>query len=152
MAIPTEPVGSIPRSPELLGSVAAYEKGEIDDTALAAVQYQAVRDTISRLEEIGSPVVTDGEQSKPSFATYPVAGIAGLAPDGVIIPFADGHRRQLPVLTEGPFRYQAHAETYLRAALAHATVPVKQAVIAPSALSLLYPAGVGRLQPGGLPR
>ena len=27
--------------------------------------------------------ITDGEQSKPSFATYPLAGLAGLAPDGV---------------------------------------------------------------------
>lgn len=148
MAIPTELIGSIPRSPELLGAMAAYEKGEIGDAALAAAQDQAVRDTVSRLEETGSPVVTDGEQSKPSFATYPIAGIAGLAPDGVIIPFADGHQRQLPVLTDGPFRYQVHAEAYLRAALAHATVPVKQAVIAPSALSLLYPAagldGYGR--------
>jgi 5-methyltetrahydropteroyltriglutamate--homocysteine methyltransferase len=57
----------------------------------------------------------------------------------VVIPFADGHQRQLPVLTGGPFRYQVHADTYLRAALRHAKTPVKQAVIAPSALSLLYP-------------
>jgi 5-methyltetrahydropteroyltriglutamate--homocysteine methyltransferase len=139
MAIPTELIGSLPRPPELLGAMTAYEKGEIGDAVLAAAQFQAVRDTIRRLEEAGSPVVTDGEQSKPSFATYPIAGIASLAPDGVIIPFADGHQRQLPVLTGGPFRYQVHAETYLKAALAHATVPVKQAVIAPSALSLLYP-------------
>ena len=29
-----------------------------------------------------SPIVTDGEQSKPSFATYPLAGLATLSPDG----------------------------------------------------------------------
>jgi methionine synthase II (cobalamin-independent) len=57
-----------------------------------------------------------------------------------VIPFADGHQRQLPTLTAGPFRYQAHAADYLRAARVHASGPVKQAVIAPSALSLLYPA------------
>jgi len=45
----------------------------------------------------------------------------------------------LPVLTGGPFRYQVHADTYLRAALGHTKAAVKQAVIAPSALSLLYP-------------
>jgi methionine synthase II (cobalamin-independent) len=45
----------------------------------------------------------------------------------------------LPVLTGGPFRYQVHADTYLQAALGHAKAAVKQAVIAPSALSLLYP-------------
>ena len=44
------------------------------------------------------------------------------------------------MLAGGPFRYQVHAAAYLKAAMEHATVPVKQAVIAPSALSLLYPA------------
>jgi len=43
-------------------------------------------------------------------------GLADLAPDGAIIPFADGHQRQLPVLTGGPFRYQVHAEQYLKTA------------------------------------
>jgi 5-methyltetrahydropteroyltriglutamate--homocysteine methyltransferase len=57
-----------------------------------------------------------------------------------VIPFADGHTRELPVITEGPFRYRTHAETYLRAAQPAATRPVKQAVISASALSLLYPA------------
>ncbi|QXN95823.1 cobalamin-independent methionine synthase II family protein [Nocardia iowensis] len=133
-------MGSIPRPQELLAAMAAHGAGEIDDAALAEVQQRAVSDTIRRLEEIGSPVVTDGEQSKPSFVTYPIAGLTQLAAEGVAIPFADGHQRQLPVLTGGPFRYQAHAADYLRAAQAQATVPVKQAVIAPSALSLLYPA------------
>lgn len=107
---------------------------------LPGAQEQAVHDTIRRLEELGCPVVTDGEQSKPSFATYPIAGHGGLAPDGVVIPFADGHERRLPRLTAGPFRYSVHADSYLRAAQRHASGPVKQAVIAPSALSLLYPA------------
>ncbi|WP_026416700.1 cobalamin-independent methionine synthase II family protein [Actinomadura oligospora] len=133
MGIPTEPIGSIPRPPELLAAMASGGDA-------TAAQEKAVADTISRLEQAGSPVVTDGEQAKPSFATYPIAGLAALAPDGVVIPFADGHTRQLPRLTAGPFRYQQHAVDYLRAAKRHATRPVKQAVIAPSALSLLYPA------------
>jgi 5-methyltetrahydropteroyltriglutamate--homocysteine methyltransferase len=148
MAIPTELIGSIPRSAELQATAAAHGRGEISDAELAAAQDEAVRDTIRILEETGSPVVSDGEQSKPSFATYPLTGMQNLTPDGVIIPFADGHQRQLPALAGGPFRYQVHADTYLKAALRHANVPVKQAVIAPSALSLLYPAagldGYGR--------
>jgi 5-methyltetrahydropteroyltriglutamate--homocysteine methyltransferase len=84
-------------------------------------------------------VITDGEQSKPSFATYPIDGLETLAPDGAVIPFADGHTRQLPRLTAGPFRYTTHADSYLQTALRYAHVPVKQAVIAASALSLLYP-------------
>jgi 5-methyltetrahydropteroyltriglutamate--homocysteine methyltransferase len=139
VTIPTEQIGSIPRSPELQTALTAHAQGRLADSALAELQDQAVADTIRELENLGSPVVTDGEQSKPSFATYPIAGSADLDPAGVIIPFADGHQRQLPALTGGPFRYQIHAETYLRAAQRHATVPVKQAVIAASALSLLYP-------------
>jgi 5-methyltetrahydropteroyltriglutamate--homocysteine methyltransferase len=139
MTIPTEPIGSIPRPASLLAAMAGYETGEVSATELAAAQDEAIRDTIARLEETGSPVVTDGEQSKPSFVTYPIAGLGDLAPDGIVIPFADGHQRRLPVLTGGPFRYQVHADTYLKAALGYASAPVKQAVIAPSALSLLYP-------------
>ncbi|MBF6073186.1 cobalamin-independent methionine synthase II family protein [Nocardia beijingensis] len=137
MSIPTEPIGSIPRPHDLLAAM-ADESG--DAAALAELQRRAVAETIRKLEELGSPVVTDGEQTKPSFATYPIAGLDNLAPDGAVIPFADGHQRQLPRLTSGPFRYAAHAADYLRDAQQHATVPVKQAVIAPSALSLLYPA------------
>ncbi|GAA1536874.1 cobalamin-independent methionine synthase II family protein [Actinomadura kijaniata] len=131
MPLPTEPIGSVPRPADLL---------EATPSELPAAQDRAVRDTIRRMEELGSPVVTDGEQSKPSFATYPIAGLPDLSPEGVVIPFADGHQRRLPRLTAGPFRYTHHAVDYLRAAQRHAAVPVKQAVIAPSALSLLYPA------------
>jgi 5-methyltetrahydropteroyltriglutamate--homocysteine methyltransferase len=85
-------------------------------------------------------VLTDGEQTKPSFATYPLSGLKNLASDGAVIPFADGHTRQLPRLIAGPFRYGVHAAEYLKAAKAYTPKPVKQAVIAASALSLLYPA------------
>ncbi|MGI5328685.1 cobalamin-independent methionine synthase II family protein [Actinomadura nitritigenes] len=128
MSIPTEPIGSIPRP-----------AGLAEGSGNSAATERAVADTVRRLQDLGSPVVSDGEQSKPSFATYPVAGHPALAADGAVIPFADGHQRQLPRLTAGPFRYSRHAVDYLREAQRHASVPVKQAVIAPSALSLLYP-------------
>ncbi|MFJ6809126.1 cobalamin-independent methionine synthase II family protein [Streptomyces anulatus] len=139
MTIPTELIGSMPRSTELLAAMAAVEAGSFDGAKFAAIQEQAVRETIERLEAIGSLVVTDGEQSKRSFLTYPVEGLSNLSADGVVIPFADGHQRQLPCLASGPFRYKTHADEYLRAARRHAKVPVKQAVVAPSGLSLLYP-------------
>jgi len=94
---------------------------------------------LSLVERNLESAYTDGEQGKPSFATYPLAGLEALAPDGVVIPFADGHTRQLPRLTAGPFRYATHAGSYLERALSYAHVPVKQAVIAASALSLIYP-------------
>jgi 5-methyltetrahydropteroyltriglutamate--homocysteine methyltransferase len=46
----------------------------------------------------------------------------------------------MPRLTHGPFRYQRYADAFLEVAQRHATVPVKQAVISASALSLMYPA------------
>lgn len=141
MTIPTEPIGSIPRSAELLEAMRSHAAGELSDADFRAAQDNAVAVTIGLLEKTGSPVVSDGEQTKPSFATYPIAGYPALAPDGVVIGFADGHQRQLPVLTGGPFRYAANAVDYLRGAQRYANGPVKQAVIAPSALSLLYPAG-----------
>jgi 5-methyltetrahydropteroyltriglutamate--homocysteine methyltransferase len=140
MAIPTEPIGSIPRPPELLAGMQKAAEGGISPAELDALFDEAVRSTIAELEATGSPVITDGEQRKPSFATYPIAGLDALAADGVVIPFADGHTRQLPILTSGPFRYRTHADSYLVAAQRVATRPLKQAVIAASALSLLYPA------------
>src|SRR6266516_6964287 len=140
MPIPTEPVGSIPRPAELVVAIGAAADGSSSQRELDALFEKAVRSTIAELEATGSPVITDGEQRKPSFATYPIHGLETLSGDGVVIPFADGHTRQLPVITAGPFRYQTHADSYLRAAQRVATRPVKQAVIAASALSLLYPA------------
>lgn len=141
MPIPTEPIGSIPRTAPLLAAMAAHAQGRIDSDALRIVTESAVAETIAAMEATGSPVVTDGEQGKPSFATYPLVGLDSLAPDGVVIPFEDGHTRQLPRLTKGPFRYGIYSGSYVEAARRHAKKPVKQAVISPSALSLLYPAG-----------
>lgn len=140
MAIPTEPIGSIPRPAQLTAAGQDLATGRITAQAYSELAEAAVRETIAELEATGSPVITDGEQSKPSFATYPLAGLAALASDGALIPFADGHTRQLPRLTAGPFRYAQHADGYLELARRYARVPVKQAVIAASALSLIYPA------------
>jgi 5-methyltetrahydropteroyltriglutamate--homocysteine methyltransferase len=64
--IPTEPIGSIPRPPEL---ISAMQESASDGAELEALYADAVRDTIGRFEATGSPVITDGEQRKPSFAT-----------------------------------------------------------------------------------
>lgn len=133
----TEPIGSLPRSPELLDALSAA--GSSDPASLDAAIEAALRDTVARFGETGSPVITDGEQSKSSFVTYPLEGLENLAPDGAVIPFADGHTRQLPRLIAGPFRYGAHAADQLERVRTLTSLPVKQAVIAVSALSLLYP-------------
>jgi len=138
--IPTEPIGSIPRPAKLIEAVSAL--GDGTDPRLDPLYDEAVRDTIQQLEATGSPVITDGEQRKyHNFWTYSVHGLSNTAPDGFKIPFAAGHARRMPRLTAGPFRYKRYADAYLDAALRCAHVPLKQAVISPSALSLLYPPG-----------
>jgi 5-methyltetrahydropteroyltriglutamate--homocysteine methyltransferase len=136
-SIPTEPIGSIPRPPELIEALA---KGNPLDSNMDTLYEAAIRDTIERFEATGSPVITDGEQKKyHNFWTYCVHGLANTAPDGFTIPFT-GHQRRMPKLTSGPFRYRVYADQYLDVAMRYAQLPVKQAVISPSALSLMYPA------------
>lgn len=137
MTIPTEPIGSIPRPPQLLQAIA--ELGDHMHPKLDSLYEEAVRDTIKRFEATGSPVITDGEQRKyHNFWTYAVDGLANTAPDGFKIPFTAGHVRRMPRLTKGPFRYRVYADSYLDIARPYAHVPLKQAVISPSALSLMY--------------
>jgi methionine synthase II (cobalamin-independent) len=145
--IPTEPVGSLPRPSKLQAAYAAYDEGKIERAELEAEQDAAVKDSIERGEATGSPIVSDGEQRWSSFATYPITdtlagtGLAdNLAPGGQYFAiFADGHSRQLPKLTGGPFKYKTYAADTLKKSIGYATKPMKQAVIAPSMLALLYP-------------
>ncbi|PZS36779.1 MAG: hypothetical protein DLM58_00950 [Pseudonocardiales bacterium] len=147
MAIPTENVGSLPRPATLQQAIGAYDAGTISFEDLAAEQDAACKDSIERMEATGAPIVSDGEQRASSFATYPITdtlagtGLAdNLAGDGQYFAiFDDGHHRQLPRLTGGPFRYKTFASDYLSKSIPYATKPMKQAVIAPSMLSLLYP-------------
>jgi 5-methyltetrahydropteroyltriglutamate--homocysteine methyltransferase len=135
--IPTEPIGSIPRPAALID---AAQRHHGYSPELEPYYEAAVRDTIALFEATGSPVITDGEQRKyHNFWTYSVQGAPNTAPDGFKIPFAAGHTRRMLRLTDGPFRYRRYAYDYLESAIRHAHAPVKQAVISPSALSLMYP-------------
>ena len=78
MPVPTELIGSVPRPPQLLSAMADHAAGSISDLRLHASQTVALRETIAEFEMTGSTVITDGEQTKPSFATYPLAGLANL--------------------------------------------------------------------------
>jgi methionine synthase II (cobalamin-independent) len=146
--IPTEPVGSLPRPAVLQAAYAEYDAGQIDRDDLVKLQDDAVKDSIERFEATGSPIISDGEQRWSSFATYPITdtlGGTGLAPGlsgtggQFFAIFADGHGRQLPKLESGPFHYNQYAADTLRKSLPYAHKPMKQAVIAPSMLALLYP-------------
>jgi methionine synthase II (cobalamin-independent) len=146
--IPTEPVGSLPRPSKLQAGYADYDAGKISKEQLEALQDEAVRDSIAGFEATGSPIISDGEQRISSFATYPLTdtlagtGLADhLSGEGgqYFAIFADGHPRQLPRLTGGPFRYKTYAADLLRKSVGYAHKPMKQAVIAPSMIVLLYP-------------
>ncbi len=147
--IPTEPVGSLPRPAKLQEAYAAYDAdpGDTTKSALEALQDEAVQDSIAKFEATGSPIISDGEQRISSFATYPLTdtlagtGLADhLGPGGQYFAiFADGHYRQLPTLTGGPFRYKTYSGDVLSQSIGYAKKPMKQAVIAPSMLCLLYP-------------
>ncbi|HEY2321066.1 MAG TPA: hypothetical protein VGH67_22350 [Solirubrobacteraceae bacterium] len=147
MPIPTELVGSLPRPMSLQQAYADYDEGKISLGDLQAAQDTAAEDSIKRLEATGEPIVTDGEQRESSFATYNLTdtlagtGLAdGLAGDGQFFAiFDDGHNRQLPRITKGPFRYKTYASEYVAKNKKIATHQVKQAVISPSMMMLLYP-------------
>ncbi len=148
MPIPTEPVGSLPRPMKLQNALADYDAGKIKHADLEREQDAACLDSIKRSEATGEPIISDGEQRMSSFATYPITdtlggtGLAeGLAADGQYFAiFDDGHHRQLPRLVKGPFKYKTYAYENLKKSQPYAKGhPMKQAVIAPSMLYLLYP-------------
>ncbi len=147
MPIPTELVGSLPRPESLQNAYEDLDQGKITFEDLQKLQDEAAKDSIERLEQTGETYVTDGEQRESSFATYPITdtlagtGLAdNLAGDGQFFAiFDDGHHRQLPRLTGGPFRYKTFASEFVEKNKQLASKPVKQAVISPSMMMLLYP-------------
>jgi len=56
--IPTEPLGSIPRSAERIEAIRAFDAGKIEREKMDATQ-----EALRRCQETGSPVISDGEQS-----------------------------------------------------------------------------------------
>lgn len=147
MPLPTENVGSLPRPLKLQAAIKDYDDGKITHEQLTLEQDIACYDSIKRMQATGAPIISDGEQRASSFATYPITdtlagtGLAkNLAGDGQYFAvFTDGHHRQLPRLTVGPFAYKTFASSFLEKAIKMASTPLKQAVIAPSMLALLYP-------------
>ena len=138
--LPTEPVGSLPRPTRLQRAVLDADTGIVTREELAEEQELAVRDTLVRFEETGSPIISDGEQRRESFASYPL----GTAEDGVsegpvFAVFADGHHRVIPSLAAAPFAFRAWAADDVAAARRLTDRPLKQAVISPSMLSLMVP-------------
>ena len=69
--IRTTHVGSLPRSQSVVDLIFAREKGEaVDEATFDAVMAQAVDDCVARQVAAGVDIVSDGEMSKISYATY----------------------------------------------------------------------------------
>ncbi|KIK56182.1 hypothetical protein GYMLUDRAFT_47398 [Collybiopsis luxurians FD-317 M1] len=148
MPIPTEVVGSLPRPVYLQQAFADYDSGKISKEELVKAQDKAAEDSLTRMQKTGETYITDGEQRISSFATYPLVdtlngkGISdNLAGDGQYFAiFDDGHHRQLPRIVKGPFKYNTFAwQNFKKSASQSKGYPMKQAVIAPSMMYLLYP-------------
>jgi 5-methyltetrahydropteroyltriglutamate--homocysteine methyltransferase len=78
----TTHVGSLPRSQAVTDVLFARERNEVQDAAAAArVIGDAVVDVVRRQVEVGIDVVSDGEMSKISYATYIADRFTGFAGD-----------------------------------------------------------------------
>ena len=67
----TTHVGSLPRSQAVVDQIFARERGEaVDEAHFDAVMAQAVDDVVQRQVHSGVDIVSDGEMSKISYATY----------------------------------------------------------------------------------
>ena len=67
----TSHVGSLPRTQEVVDFIFAREKGkEFAQAAFDDCMTRSVSETVRRQKEVGVDIVSDGETSKISYATY----------------------------------------------------------------------------------
>ena len=86
----TTHVGSLPRPAEVMAFLNAKESGEPYDSAgYDACMRRAVRDVVAEQVALGIDVVSDGEASKPGYATYVKDRLTGFSGDSPPIHFAD---------------------------------------------------------------
>ena len=138
-----------PRPATLQEAYADYDAGKIEQGRLSRrSRTPRSRTRSSAYEATGSPIISDGEQRWSSLRDLPDhrharrhrAGADASAAGGQFFAiFADGHGRQLPQLDRRavPLHHLRgrHADEVDRLR----DRPMKQAVIAPSMLALLYP-------------
>jgi 5-methyltetrahydropteroyltriglutamate--homocysteine methyltransferase len=136
-----------------------FESDLLPVEELRQIEKLAIEQTVKELDQIvGSTIVTDGEQTKPSFLTYPIYDLVfdryKFDDKCFSITFSDGkstnvftvnsffviigHVRTLPRLIKAPFQYATYAYKYLDVAKKLTKKPIKQAVITASALSMVY--------------
>lgn len=86
----TTHVGSLPRTQELIDLIFAKEDGAPVDPALLSEKIiEAVRHVVDRQAAAGVDIINDGEQSKPSYATYIKDRLNGFGGAGNSYAFQD---------------------------------------------------------------
>lgn len=86
----TTHVGSLPREDDLIQLMFAKEEGlPLDPAAVAARIEQAVQHVVDKQAEAGIDIINDGEQSKPSYATYIKDRLNGFGGTGTSYVFQD---------------------------------------------------------------
>ena len=78
-----EHVGSLLRPQYLLEARRAVEAGDLDSAGLKAVEDRAVRDVVAMQEDVGCPVITDGELRRESFQSELTASASGFSGVGL---------------------------------------------------------------------
>jgi 5-methyltetrahydropteroyltriglutamate--homocysteine methyltransferase len=82
----TTHVGSLPRPRAMLDLIAAREAGKtVDEAVFEAQSAAAVEAIVAQQVACGIDVVSDGEQSKPSYATYVKHRLAGIDMDPSVV-------------------------------------------------------------------
>jgi len=168
----TTHVGSLPRSQAVTDVLFARERNEaVDPLADASVISQAVADVVRRQVNLGIDVVSDGEMSKISYATYIAQRFSGFAGDtprepgqdlvefpGLLIKLAERgatakYRRPRcvgPVQLEDPMPLQTDLQNLSAAAAAHAPVETFMNAASPGVIALFQPNDYYRTQDGYL--
>src|SRR5215468_709673 len=86
----TTHTGSLPRPDDLIRMMYAKEEGvPVDRDALAARVNDAVAEVVKRQVETGIDLVSDGELSKPSYATYVKDRLEGFGGTGNSFVYQD---------------------------------------------------------------
>ncbi|HEY7466102.1 MAG TPA: cobalamin-independent methionine synthase II family protein [Dehalococcoidia bacterium] len=97
----TTHTGSLPRPADLIEMIRKREAGEaVDEAAFQARVRSAVHETVQKQIDCGIDLVSDGEEGKPSYATYlkdRVTGFGGESPTRIRI---QAEARDFPEYTE----------------------------------------------------
>src|SRR2546430_16177498 len=86
----TTHTGSLPRPEDLIRMMYAREEGvPVDPAALSKRVASAVEEVVHKQAEAGVDVITDGEMSKPSYATYIKDRLSGFGGSGNTFVYQD---------------------------------------------------------------